>query len=210
MTRPAYRPSAARPRSPAAPCHTRSTRVSRASLAVASRPRRRINPLPARDEFDNWAEQRNRREDASPAARYVSREVTGYEDLDDYGDWRSDPSYGEVWLPRVAVGWSPYHYGHWVWVSPWGWTWVDDAPWGFAPSHYRSLGFHARRLGLVSGARHCRATCVCAGTRRVRRRAALQPEYIGGWPAASRLVPRSAITRFMCLRIARAIPIFAT
>jgi hypothetical protein len=35
-----------------------------------------------------------------------------------------------------VVGWAPYRYGHWVWVSPWGWTWVDDAPWGFAPFHY--------------------------------------------------------------------------
>ena len=34
------------------------------------------------------------------------------------------------------VGWSPYHYGHWAWVEPWGWTWIDDAPWGFAPFHY--------------------------------------------------------------------------
>jgi len=30
----------------------------------------------------------------------------------------------------VKVNWSPHHYGHWVWVDPWGWTWDDDAPWG--------------------------------------------------------------------------------
>src|ERR1700692_1968126 len=41
-----------------------------------------------------------------------------------------------VWVPRVAAGWAPYHYGHWRWVEPWGWTWVDDAPWGFAAFHY--------------------------------------------------------------------------
>src|SRR6202007_1399580 len=34
------------------------------------------------------------------------------------------------------VGWVPYRYGQWVWVTPWGWTWVDNAPWGYAPFHY--------------------------------------------------------------------------
>ena len=37
---------------------------------------------------------------------------------------------------RVAAGWAPYRFGHWVWVAPWGWTWVEDEPWGFAPFHY--------------------------------------------------------------------------
>ena len=42
-----------------------------------------------------------------------------------------------MWVPSgVAAGWAPYTYGHWVWISPWGWTWVDDEPWGFAPFHY--------------------------------------------------------------------------
>jgi hypothetical protein len=63
--------------------------------------------------------------------------VVGYEDLDDYGGWRPEPEYGTVWFPHVTVvNWAPYRYGHWAWISPWGWTWVDDAPWGFAPFHY--------------------------------------------------------------------------
>jgi len=42
-----------------------------------------------------------------------------------------------MWYPnRVVSGWSPYRYGHWDWIAPWGWTWIDDAPWGFAPFHY--------------------------------------------------------------------------
>ena len=88
------------------------------------------------DEFDNWSQDRDRREDASRSARYVSRDVVGYEDLDDNGSWRSDPDYGDVWVPRVARGWAPYRDGHWAWISPWGWTWVDDEPWGYAPFHY--------------------------------------------------------------------------
>ena len=63
--------------------------------------------------------------------------MTGYEDLDRNGSWRTLPEYGAVWIPtRVAPGWAPYRDGRWVWVAPWGWTWVDNAPWGFAPFHY--------------------------------------------------------------------------
>jgi len=63
--------------------------------------------------------------------------MTGYEDLDDNGTWSYAGSYGPVWYPTsVPGGWAPYRYGHWVFISPWGWTWVDDAPWGFAPFHY--------------------------------------------------------------------------
>ena len=89
------------------------------------------------DEFDNWGRSRDEREERSESARYVSRDVIGYDDLDDNGEWRSVPDYGTVWFPtRVAAGWAPYRYGHWVWVAPWGWTWVEDEPWGFAPFHY--------------------------------------------------------------------------
>ena len=96
-----------------------------------------IEPVPDADSFDSWSDERDLREDHSVARRYVSDDVIGYEDLDDYGGWRQVPEYGTVWYPHVAVvGWAPYRYGHWAWVSPWGWTWVDDAPWGFAPFHY--------------------------------------------------------------------------
>ena len=91
---------------------------------------------PVADAFDNWCANRDRREDTSPSARYVSREMPGYADLDDHGVWREEGGYGMVWVPRVEVGWAPYHHGHWAWVAPWGWTWVDDAPWGYAPFHY--------------------------------------------------------------------------
>ncbi len=96
-----------------------------------------INQLPSPDDFDNWAIERDRREDRADSANYVSREMTGYEDLDDYGRWSYTANYGPVWVPsHVAVDWAPYRYGHWIWVAPWGWTWVDDEPWGFAPFHY--------------------------------------------------------------------------
>lgn len=96
-----------------------------------------IESLAQSDDFERWAFDRDRREDHSQSANYVSPEMTGYEDLDDNGDWSYAGNYGPVWYPtNVPVGWAPYRFGHWVWVAPWGWTWVDDSRWGFAPFHY--------------------------------------------------------------------------
>lgn len=109
-----------------------------------------IEPLPDLDSFDSWCDERDLREDHSVARRYVSDDVIGYEDLDDYGGWRQVPEYGTVWFPHVTVvGWAPYRFGHWVWISPWGWTWVDDAPWGFAPFHYGRWVFAGGGWGWV-------------------------------------------------------------
>ncbi len=98
--------------------------------------------LPDRDDFDTWAFERDDREDRADSANYVSREMTGYEDLDEYGDWSYVAGYGPCWRPRaVGIGWAPYRFGHWVYVGPWGWTWVEDEPWGFAPFHYGRWAF---------------------------------------------------------------------
>src|SRR5208282_455229 len=111
-----------------------------------------LEDMPAADDFDEWCFTRDRDEDHVASVRYVSSEVTGYEDLDDYGSWTSVPDYGEVWVPSgVAVGWAPYRFGHWAWVGPWGWTWVEDEPWGFAPFHYGRWGFYGERWCWVPG-----------------------------------------------------------
>ncbi|KWH13590.1 hypothetical protein WT59_15625 [Burkholderia territorii] len=92
---------------------------------------------PAPDALDQWAASRDAAEQRSVSARYVSRDIPGYQDLDANGTWRETPNYGEVWVPNdTPADWAPYHDGHWIWQAPWGWTWVDDAPWGFAPYHY--------------------------------------------------------------------------
>jgi hypothetical protein len=106
----------------------------------------------APDDWDNWCSARDQREDKAASARYVSREMIGYEDLDEYGVWRVVPEYGPVWVPsRVAADWAPYRYGHWIWAEPWGWTWVDDAPWGFAPFHYGRWAYLDRSWVWVPG-----------------------------------------------------------
>src|SRR5215471_19326928 len=104
------------------------------------------------DDFDQWCYDRDRRDDHSISARYVSDDVVGYEDLDEYGGWRPVPEYGTVWFPHTTVvGWAPYRYGHWVWIAPWGWTWVDDAPWGFAPFHYGRWVYYGGAWGWAPG-----------------------------------------------------------
>jgi hypothetical protein len=89
-----------------------------------------------RDGFDDWSSARDRIEDNSASARYVGTEITGYEDLDRYGNWSTDNEYGPLWYPSVSTTWVPYRDGSWTWLDPWGWTWVDNAPWGYAPFHY--------------------------------------------------------------------------
>lgn len=104
------------------------------------------------DSFDAWAADRDRLEDQSVSARYIPRETLGYQQLDRYGDWRQDATYGAVWLPRaVPLNWAPYRMGHWSWIAPWGWTWIDDAPWGFAPCHYGRWARIGPRWAWVPG-----------------------------------------------------------
>jgi len=96
-----------------------------------------VAQLPDPDDLDSWAFELDNSEDRADSANYVSREMTGYEDLDEYGDWSYVAGYGPCWRPRaVVLGWAPYRFGHWIYVGRWGWTWVEDEPWGFAPFHY--------------------------------------------------------------------------
>jgi hypothetical protein len=111
-----------------------------------------IATLPGADDFDTWAFERDHREDGAESANYVSPEMTGYEDLDDYGRWEYVGGYGTVWVPsNVANDWAPYRDGHWAYISPWGWTWVDDEPWGFAPFHYGRWAYAGSRWCWVPG-----------------------------------------------------------
>ncbi|WP_459723085.1 DUF6600 domain-containing protein [Paraburkholderia sp. 2C] len=110
------------------------------------------NGAPAPDALDQWAASRDAAEDNSVSARYVSRDVPGYQDLDANGTWSQNPQYGAVWTPnQMPAGWAPYQDGHWVWQAPWGWTWVDDAPWGFAPYHYGRWAYVGNAWAWVPG-----------------------------------------------------------
>jgi len=111
-----------------------------------------LEQVPSQDDLDNWAFDRDTNEDQADSANYVSREMTGYEDLDEYGNWTYVAGYGPCWQPSgVVVGWAPYRFGHWVWVGPWGWTWVENEPWGFAPFHYGRWAYVNNRWFWVPG-----------------------------------------------------------
>jgi hypothetical protein len=95
------------------------------------------SPAPAMDAWDRWNCDRTDHLLATVSTQYVSDEIYGADDLDDYGQWRTVPTYGRVWVPAgIAPGWAPYSTGRWLWDPCYGWTWVDDAPWGWAPYHY--------------------------------------------------------------------------
>ncbi len=110
------------------------------SLITANDPYN-LEALPPADPFDRWTATLDAREDAyvrSPSRAYLPSNVAIMTDnFEEYGEWRADPHYGRVWHPRPAYAdWRPYHDGHWVYVTPFGWTWVADEPWGWAPYHY--------------------------------------------------------------------------
>lgn len=108
-------------------------------------PESQIVYAPVRDGWDSWTDQRDNYLSRSQSSQYVSQDIQGAEDLDQYGNWGYDPAYGNVWTPTVPVGWAPYRNGQWVWEDYYGWTWVDYDPWGWAPFHYGSWYF---RTGL--------------------------------------------------------------
>src|SRR5258707_1109446 len=72
------------------------------------------------DEFTNRCRQHDYRDERVAKARYVSPGMTGFEELEEYGRWRTVRGYGPVWFPQsVAADWTPYRQGRWVWVEPW-------------------------------------------------------------------------------------------
>jgi hypothetical protein len=116
-----------------------STRVDAGqmiTIAGTDNPQYRVSQAPARDDWDNWNNDRNRSITNADSWHRTNRYYTGSEDLDPYGRWTTVPDYGQVWVPSVAPGWAPYRAGRWVWEPYFGWTWVSYEPWGWAPYHY--------------------------------------------------------------------------
>lgn len=97
------------------------------------------------DDFANWVldrdQQTSKRLQNASYDKYYDRDMYGAEDLEDNGEWIYTKKYGYVWRPynrsiRGYSDWSPYRYGSWRWVSPYGWTWINDEPWGWATYHH--------------------------------------------------------------------------
>jgi hypothetical protein len=99
----------------------------------------------AMDGFDRWAADRDEaialRLGAAYYDKYYDDDIYGADDLNDNGQWIYTRDYGYVWRPYASAtqsyaDWSPYRYGHWRWMPPFGWTWVNDEPWGWATYHH--------------------------------------------------------------------------
>lgn len=106
------------------------------------------------DDFDRWSQERDRLGKVK-TTRYVSSDMIGEEDLQQYGRWTVAKKYGHVWIPNeTRSDWAPYRNGHWVWIRHWGWTWVDEQPWGFAPFHYGRWVYIDHRWSWVPGPRN--------------------------------------------------------
>jgi hypothetical protein len=113
---------------------------------TASDPEFQVARAAAYDDWDRWNENRDRQLEGSRSYDHVSRDIYGAEDLDSYGSWQNDASYGDVWYPRVADDWAPYRDGRWSWMDWYGWNWVSYDPWGWAPYHY-GRWFHTAGRG---------------------------------------------------------------
>lgn len=81
------------------------------------------------DQFDNWSLDRDaviaKRVRDAYYDKYYDRDIYGADELSDYGEWIYTRKYGYVWRPyaaatRTYADWSPYRYGHWRWVPPFG------------------------------------------------------------------------------------------
>ena len=97
------------------------------------------------DEFDTWAAERDeaiaKLVDTAKYGTIYDQDIYGAEDLNDNGSWDYTSDYGYIWQPNASAisgyhDWSPYRYGSWRWVPPFGWTWVNDEPWGWATYHH--------------------------------------------------------------------------
>jgi len=110
------------------------------SRGSVSDPEFKTVAAPPPDDWDRWNADRDRVFESAFAnpdlSRNVSPDIYGTEDLNAYGRWVWDPSYGNAWVPAVGPDWAPYQDGNWSYLDYYGWTWIGYEPWGWAPYHY--------------------------------------------------------------------------
>jgi len=92
----------------------------------------------AEDSFDRWSEYRDLQIHKELAKSYLPHELEDFQyELDAYGHWVYVSPYGYVWVPGgVAQSWRPYYNGRWIWLSLSGWTWLPYEPWGWVTFHF--------------------------------------------------------------------------
>ncbi len=108
------------------------------------------------DAFDDWVLERELQlADLEPSPELMES-GDQYEELNRYGEWYEESSYGRVWMPSFAYGgYDPFRYGHW---QPYGtsWAWVNSMPWGYYTSNYGRWAYldHLNRWCWVPARRH--------------------------------------------------------
>jgi hypothetical protein len=92
--------------------------------------------LPESDEWDDWVRSRAAIYDRpAVSGRYLPADLSPYAyEFDTSGRWVTDRTYGTVWVPAVAQGWTPYSNGRWVWQAN-DYVWLSFDPW-YAPFHF--------------------------------------------------------------------------
>jgi hypothetical protein len=107
------------------------------------------------DEFDRWVEEQRDARSGVESTQYLPEDLRSYGGaFDTYGSWDYLPTYGQVWYPNVAIGWKPYHHGHWSFAARFGWYWVGyDRHWGWPTHHYGRWGYASNRWFWIPGHR---------------------------------------------------------
>ena len=97
------------------------------------------------DDFERWSVKRElvvqQSLNTAYYDKYYDNDIYGADDLNTQGEWLNISGYGQVWRPYSSStsrynDWSPYRYGQWRWMPPYGWIWVNDEPWGWATYHH--------------------------------------------------------------------------
>src|SRR6266700_3861517 len=81
--------------------------------------------------YDDWNKQQDQYH-----LRYASNSYTSYSpyaygagDLGYYGNFFNAPGCGFGWVSAYPWGWTPYHYGTWVFLPGYGWAWQPGGVW---------------------------------------------------------------------------------
>ncbi len=127
----------------------------------------------APDGWDRWVEERESRIAHARSDQYVSDDIAGVDDLDEYGRWDNIPNYGSVWTPTaVAVGLGAVPRGPVDLAGPVGLDLGLDRAVGLGALPLRPLGLLV--VALVLGARRAPRALrdLQSGARGLRRRRA--------------------------------------
>ncbi len=109
------------------------------------------DPPPADDQAGNTYDYGSQDGNAQPPSGEPQITYNDFNtQLSPYGQWATDPTYGQVWVPNVE-GFQPYSTnGYWTYTN-YGWTWVSNYSWGWAPFHYGRWGSGPRGWFWIPG-----------------------------------------------------------